>query len=369
MKAKLTVLATLLFLVVSIYPAMAQRRSSTTVVKQNTEKKSNTSDDKQKSVKKKEVSRNVTRTESTAARRTSAAQKQSAPRVKPGNSNSSGRVTPSAEQKVRQQPSNQNRQKSQTVQRKPTNASTAVTRKNTVRSGSVNLGNNNSYNNVTVINKPATPRARAEHNRTVYRVNSRDNRYKPVKNFKGNNNHWTARQAAYHIHHSNRDADFYRHYDHRKYRHWDPVWENYLWNVNSWRDYYSGYHPQSYSFHKHYFYHPAYGHVIKKFNYKPAYFVHNNIRYYNYNGHFFRKFKGVGYVLIDMPYGLSFKKLPAGYERVYVNGFLYFRVGNLFFESNPHGYALIHYPERYFALDGDFYNGGYYRSADFTIPF
>lgn len=233
----------------------------------------------------------------------------------------------------------------------------------------VSSRNSNSYNNVTVINKLENPRARAEHNRTVYRVNPKDNRYKPVRNFKGHNSHWSAKQASYHVHHSRRDADFYRNYDHRKYRHWDPVWEHYRWNVSSWRDYYSGYHPHSYRYLKHYFYHPAYGHVIKKFSYKPAYFVHNNVRYYNYNGHFFRQFKGVGYVLVDMPYGLVFKKLPSGYERVYINGFLYFRVGNLFFESNPAGYALIHYPERYFALDSKYYNEGYYRSADFTIHF
>jgi hypothetical protein len=147
--------------------------------------------------------------------------------------------------------------------------------------------------------------------------------------------------------------------------HWNHTWEAYSWNVNSWRDYYSGYHPYSYKFHRHYYFHPGYGHVVRKFGYRPDYFVHNNVRYYNYNGHFFRHFPGVGYVLVDMPYGLVFQKLPRNVERAYINGYLYFRVGNLFFEKNPYGYALIHYPERYYALDNDYYNGGYYREVDY----
>jgi hypothetical protein len=222
-------------------------------------------------------------------------------------------------------------------------------------------------NSTDTKNSQAAARNRTEHNKTLYRIDAKDNRYAPAKNFKGNNNHWAAGSFKSHMHYSNRDLYFYRSYDHRKYNHWNRGWETYYWNVNSWRDYYSAYHPHSYQFHKHYFHHPRYGHVIRRFNYKPVSFIHNNVRYYNYNGHFFRHFRGVGYVLVDMPYGLVFRQLPAVHERVYVNGYLYFRVENLFFESHPYGFALIHYPERYFAMNPGFYNGGYYYPADFSF--
>ena len=68
-----------------------------------------------------------------------------------------------------------------------------------------------------------------------------------------------------------------------------------------------------------------------------------------------------------MPYGVVFQKLPSGYEKVYINGFLYFRVDNLYFEANPNGFALIHYPERYHSLESSYYNGGYYQSVDYIF--
>jgi hypothetical protein len=55
-----------------------------------------------------------------------------------------------------------------------------------------------------------------------------------------------------------------------------------------------------------------------------------------------------------MPFGMTFEYLPADYESVYINGFLYFRVGNLFFERTGFGFSLVHYPERYYT-----YNDGY----------
>ncbi|WP_372949844.1 hypothetical protein [Mariniphaga sp.] len=197
-------------------------------------------------------------------------------------------------------------------------------------------------------------------NRNIYRLDEKDSRYTPNKDYRGNNKSWTTSYAKHHVPYSLRNNNFYKHYDHRKYKHWDRSWEKYHWNLTSWRDYYSGYHPQSYQFHKYYYYHPRFGHVIKKFKYRPVHFVHNNVRYYNFNGHFFTYFKGVGYVLVDMPYLVVFQNLPTGYERVYINGFHYFRIGNLFFEMHPHGYSLVHYPERYFALEIGFRNNEYY---------
>jgi hypothetical protein len=211
-------------------------------------------------------------------------------------------------------------------------------------------------------------RMKNEHNRLIYRIDNKDNRYAPGKNFRGNNLYWTGNHSKSYIHYSKKENDYYRKYDHRKYNHWENNWESYRWNINSWKEYYNGYHPHSYRYNKFYFYHPTYGHVLKKIIYKPVSFVHNNVSYYNYNGHFFRSIKGVGYALVDMPYGVVFNRLPSGYEKVYINGFLYFRVENLFFEMNPNGFSLIHYPERYYALNDGFFNGGYYVPDAFFFP-
>ena len=61
-----------------------------------------------------------------------------------------------------------------------------------------------------------------------------------------------------------------------------------------------------------------------------------------------------------MPYGLTFDYLPSNYDRVSINGYLYFRVGNLFFEYSNYGFQLVHYPERYYAYDSNYQNEGHY---------
>ncbi len=111
----------------------------------------------------------------------------------------------------------------------------------------------------------------------------------------------------------------------------------------------------SFRFHTNYYYHPYYGHVISRFVSRPYLFMHNRHRYYSIDGHFFRYEPGIGYVLVDMPYGYTFDFLPQGYQTVFINGYVYFRVGNLFFEYTDYGFSLVHYPERYYAYDDDYY--------------
>jgi len=158
------------------------------------------------------------------------------------------------------------------------------------------------------------------------------------------------------------DKRYYSNYNYIRSNHWDRKWENYRWNYNSWRDYYRGYNPISYTYSRYYFHHPRYGHVLSRFEYAPVVFVHNHHQYYCYNGHFFRYRQGIGYILVDLPYGFTFEYLPRGYyERVHINGYLYFRIGNLFFEASNFGFNLVHYPERYYAYDDGFERPGYYN--------
>jgi hypothetical protein len=372
MKTRFTLIAPILvftFLLTITFSADAQRRSTRSdAVKQSSEQENSTNDNKkQNAVRNSEQKTKATET-SSSGRRTSVQENKPAPSVNTPTPETRRRENSlPQERKVNQRTTTRPDERAGTVKRRTPETNRTGVRKAPAPDRRESSRENGTIRNNRPNNAAATPRARKEHNRTIYRVDSKDNRYTPAREFKGNKSNWSAGYAVNHVHYHKRGDNFYRDYDHRRYVHWDRSWETYRWNVNSWRDYYSGYHPYSYRYHKHYFYHPGYGHVIRRFSYKPVYFVHNNVRYYSYNGHFFRHFRGVGYVLADMPYGLVFQRLPDNYERVFVNGYMYFRVGNLFFENHPHGFALIHYPERYFALDDDYYNGGYYRETDYYI--
>ncbi len=195
--------------------------------------------------------------------------------------------------------------------------------------------------------------------REKYRLDENDRRYTPNKDYRGSSSYWTLRDRPERMNYNHTDKRFYRNYDYSHYKHWDRNWENYRWSFNSWRDYYSGYNPYSYRYYKYYYHHPYYGEVISRFINPPLVFIHNNIRYYCYDGHFFRYHEGIGYILVDMPFGTVFNYIPVDYDRVYINGYQYFRVGNLFFEYDNIGFHLIHYPERYFSVNVSFSNNGY----------
>ena len=197
-------------------------------------------------------------------------------------------------------------------------------------------------------------------NRDFYRTDKNDQRYSPNQDFRGSKQNWSERQRPHNMNYNHQDRNYYVNYNFDKHKHWDRSWERYRWNYNSWCDYYRGYNPLSFVYYRYYFHDPRYGHVIRRFDFRPMVFINNYDRYYFFEGHFFRHLPGVGYVLVDLPYGFTFDVLPTGYyERAYINGYLYFRVGNLFFESTGFGYSLVHYPERYYAWDNSYSRHGY----------
>lgn len=372
MKARFILIVTItafLALTHAAVPANAQRRSyNKEVTKEKNQQKKDNKEAKTTSTVKDNETKTKNRQNTSGIRKTVPREYRANPAAKSSSTVGNKRGSSSVrERKVYQEKQTSRNPQPASVQRRNPETNRSNIRNETGRNQRESFRSNGAMRNGSSQGGAVSPRARKEHNQKLYRVDNKDSRYVAAKNFKGNKYHWNAGYAKHHVHYKEHNESYYRNFNYKKHLHWNRHWETYSWNINSWRDYYNGYHPYSYRFQKHYFYHPAYGHVVRKFGKRPDYFVHNNVRYYNYNGHFFRHFPGVGYVLADMPYGLVFQKLPRYAERVYINGFLYFRVGNLFFENNPHGFALIHYPERYYALDSDFYNGGYYREVDFYI--
>lgn len=203
-------------------------------------------------------------------------------------------------------------------------------------------------------------------NRDFYRTDATDSRYTPARDYNGRNDFWNERNRPGNMNYNHNNREYYSHYNFNNHKHWDRNWEYYRWNYNSWRDYYYGYNQRAFVYYKHYYHHPFYGHVIRRFDFRPLVFVHNYHKYYCYNGQFFRYRQGIGYVLVDLPFGFTFEMIPARYyERVYINGYLYLRVGNLFFESTPYGLSLTHFPERYYAWDNSYEREGYLFDDDY----
>lgn len=189
-----------------------------------------------------------------------------------------------------------------------------------------------------------------------YNHNDNDERYRPNRDYRGSDKYWSSdlRRDNRGNNHFDKNFNWY------KYNHWDRNWETFRWNNYSWRNYYGFYDPHAYRHHKYYYHHNYYGHVIRRFEYRPQIYIHNHTKYYCYDGFFFRHLRGVGYVLVDIPFGFTFEYLPDDYDRVFINGYLYFRVGNLFFENNGYGFSLIHYPERYFSYNDGYANEGFW---------
>ncbi|MGQ7868508.1 hypothetical protein [Sunxiuqinia sp. sy24] len=93
---------------------------------------------------------------------------------------------------------------------------------------------------------------------------------------------------------------------------------------------------------KHAYRHPKYGNVYRRFYADPVR-VHHNHRgdYYFYGGHYYRHHRGVGYVRVEIPRHLVFGHLPFQCEVVRVGSSVYYRYGDLFFESYNRGYRIV----------------------------
>ena len=125
----------------------------------------------------------------------------------------------------------------------------------------------------------------------------------------------------------------------------DRNYERKNWNS---RENHKEYHPQYSNRYKHqtsnYFEHPKYGRVYERFDRNPVVFHHDRDDYYYYGNHFYSYRRGVGYCVVEPPRHVYFRQLPVDCERVYVNGNIFFRNGDLYFQLSPRGYALVNLP-------------------------
>ncbi len=356
-------------------PANAQRRNTDSKKADRTEKsesiRKNTIQNKNttqnQEARPKSTSRNQVNNSSDVKRKNSSDDRDKSSRnnktiISEGNSRSSNSEKRSNSATVNPNRNSQEKSRKQSVQnsRKPDyNNSDNRKRSNANSSGIRRNNQSNTSGRRSGTSSVSTPNNRVETRSITGRtkIDENDRRYTPNRDYRGSSNYWSDRDRPSKMNYNHTDRNFWRNYNYNKYHHWDNRWENYRWSANSWRDYYRGYNPYSFRYNKHYYFDNTYGHVLRRFAFRPIVFLHNHHKYYCYDGHFFRYYRGIGYVLVDIPYGFAFDYLPGDFQRVYINGYLYFRVGNMFFEYNDYGYSLIHYPERYFAIDAEFANG------------
>jgi len=109
-------------------------------------------------------------------------------------------------------------------------------------------------------------------------------------------------------------------------------------------EYHSGYSKKNYYGHSDYYKHPRYGRVYSRFDHNPVVFRHHDCDYYYYGNNFYRYRDGIGYCMVEPPRHEYFRHLPEECHQVYINGQVFFRSGDLFFELSPRGYVLVPSP-------------------------
>jgi hypothetical protein len=148
--------------------------------------------------------------------------------------------------------------------------------------------------------------------------------------------------------------------DHKEYRYSDRdkhQTSEYKWKGKDrdWDDRYSErnddrreYHPK-YTNRKHnykpdYFDHPRYGRVYHNMDQRHVVYRHKHGDYYFLGDHFYRYHKGIGYCVVEPPRGIYFSHLPVACDRVRIDGHVFFRHGDLYFQLSPRGYVLVPSP-------------------------
>ena len=93
-----------------------------------------------------------------------------------------------------------------------------------------------------------------------------------------------------------------------------------------------------------YFNHPKYGRVYQRFDNNPIVFSYDRGNYFYFGNQFYTYRKGIGYCVVEAPRNTYFKHLPIDFTRVYVNGNVLYRNGDLFFRMSSRGYQIVPSP-------------------------
>ena len=87
--------------------------------------------------------------------------------------------------------------------------------------------------------------------------------------------------------------------------------------------------------------HPHHGVVVKRFVHTPIVVNARHSRYYYCDGFYYKHVPRVGYIGIDMPYGVIVRELPIRHRRIVLNGSPYYFSGGMFFIRAGFGFRLV----------------------------
>jgi hypothetical protein len=113
---------------------------------------------------------------------------------------------------------------------------------------------------------------------------------------------------------------------------------------NNRNEYQPVYSKKNYHAHLNYYNHPQHGRVYIRFDHNPIVFKTQYGNYYYSENNFYRYHDGIGYCAAEPPRNQYFRYLPVECRKVYINGQMFFRNGDLFFELLPRGYVLVPSP-------------------------
>ncbi|HZL08398.1 MAG TPA: DUF6515 family protein [Prolixibacteraceae bacterium] len=109
-------------------------------------------------------------------------------------------------------------------------------------------------------------------------------------------------------------------------------------------DHHSKYSKKNNYVQRNYYNHPQYGRVYNRFDCNPIVFENTRGNYYYFGNHFYRYQRGIGYYVVEAPRSEYFSRLPVDYRRVQVNGNVFFRNGDVFFQLSHRGYRIVPSP-------------------------
>jgi len=110
------------------------------------------------------------------------------------------------------------------------------------------------------------------------------------------------------------------------------------------RVYYPKYSVRNMHQYPNYFDHPKHGRVYHRFDHNPIVLKHRHGDYYYAGNNFYRYHEGIGYCVVEPPRNMYFSHLPVECNRVRINGHVFFRTGDLFFQLSPAGYMIVPSP-------------------------
>lgn len=149
-----------------------------------------------------------------------------------------------------------------------------------------------------------------------------------------------------------RDRKEYRYSDNDKYHSSDYKWKGkdrdrdyrYSERNDDRREYHPKYNNRKYAYKHNYFDHPKYGRVYHNMDHRHLVLKHKRGDYYYFGDRFYRYHSGIGYCVVEPPRGVYFNHLPMACDRVRIDGHVYFRHGDLYFDLSPRGYVLVPSP-------------------------